>query len=67
MLSRVRRADVRGGCPRLRTTGISRNWMIDAGGVWRFDEVGDREGDGDRVADTERMIEEARNVQAAHR
>jgi hypothetical protein len=44
-----------------------RNWVIDTGGVWRFDEVGYRESDGDWVANAERMIEQARTVQAAIR
>jgi thiol-disulfide isomerase/thioredoxin len=43
----------------LATTGIPRNWVIDADGVWRFDEVGYRAGRGDWVAHAERMIEEA--------
>ncbi len=51
----------------LATSSIPRNWVIDTGGVWRFDEVGYREGDGDWVANAERMIEQARAVQAAIR
>lgn len=49
----------------LTTTGIPRNWVIDAGGVWRFDEVGYRDGEDDWVANAERMIEEARTPQGA--
>jgi hypothetical protein len=44
-----------------------RNWAIEASGVWRLDEVGDREGDADWVAAAERMIERARTAQAAIR
>ena len=48
---------------KLRTSGFPRNWVLDANAVWRFDEVGYRDGDGDWVANAERMIEETRTVQ----
>ena len=51
----------------LATTGIPRNRVIDANGVWRFDEVGYRDGEGDWVANAERLIEEARTAQGADR
>jgi peroxiredoxin len=44
----------------LATVGIPRNWVIDQNGVWRFDEIGYREGDGDWVANAQRMIEDTR-------
>lgn len=44
----------------LATVGIPRNWVIDQNGVWRFDEIGYREGGGDWVANALRMIEDAR-------
>jgi hypothetical protein len=47
----------------LATTGIPRNWVLDANAAWRFDEVRDREGADNLVADAERMIEETRAVQ----
>lgn len=51
----------------LATTGIPRNWVIDADGIWRFDEVGYRDGEGDWVANAERMIEEAGTPQEGPR
>lgn len=51
----------------LATTGIPRNWVIDAAGVWRFDEVGYSPGDGDWVANAEHMIEQAGNPQGGPR
>ena len=51
----------------LATTGIPRNWVIDADGIWRFDEVGYRDGEGDWVANAERMIEEAGTPQGGPR
>jgi thiol-disulfide isomerase/thioredoxin len=47
----------------LGATGIPRNWVLDANGVLRFDEVGYGDGAGDWVANAERMIEETRAVQ----
>ena len=47
----------------LATTGIPHNWVLYPNAVWRFGEVGYREGTGNSVADAERMIEETRIVQ----
>jgi thiol-disulfide isomerase/thioredoxin len=41
----------------LATIGIPRNWVIDAAGVWRFDEIGYDEHTVDWVGDAERMID----------
>jgi thiol-disulfide isomerase/thioredoxin len=49
----------------LATVGIPRNWVIDQNGVWRFDEIGYREGDGDWVANAQRMIEEVLATQGS--